>query len=252
MSVEAINHTACVYFLSHPGTDYNGLLKIGKHSKGTPYDRIKTLDSTGMLESFVCEAFIQCKNATQLELRIHKILNEYRHKKEFFKISLDDALHIIRNSLTAEELYDLNIRVEKITISDYKGNKARSATQTLLQMIDTTITRIDAMMPTKRSYFDGEGAEQVQALERLKHTLKDLRHRILRDRQDKVDEIKSLHERYMQDNSPCSLESYNKMKRDVRGDDEETKKDIKDVNEEIDYIQLHWHVVDGVLKKRIT
>jgi len=112
--------------------------------------------------------------------------------------------------------------------------------QTLINAIDATINRIEAMMPTNRHNFEPE-LTIVHELEIYKRTLEQLKENIMFSRQAIIDELETLQGEYR-----------DKIQNDLDLDDKAAKKEIKGVNVEIDKIQQHWHLVDGVLKKRIT
>ncbi len=112
--------------------------------------------------------------------------------------------------------------------------------QTLINAIAAAINRIEAMMPTNRHDFEPE-LTIVHELEIYKRTLEQLKDNIMFSRQAIIDELETL-----------QGEHRDKIQTDLELDDKLAKKKIKDVNVEIDKIQQYWHVVNGVLKKRIT
>ena len=81
--------------MSNPA--YPGSLKIGQTSKD-PEERRKDLGSTGVLEDFVLEYYAFVEDYELLEIKVHKELNDVRYKenKEFFKISVPEAIKTIR------------------------------------------------------------------------------------------------------------------------------------------------------------
>ena len=84
-----------IYIMSNPA--YPGNLKIGQTSKD-PEERRKDLGSTGVLEDFVLEYYAFVEDYELLEIKVHKELNDVRYKenKEFFKISVPEAIKTIR------------------------------------------------------------------------------------------------------------------------------------------------------------
>lgn len=112
--------------------------------------------------------------------------------------------------------------------------------QTLINAIDAAINRIEAMMPTNRPSFEPE-LTIVHELEIYKHTLEQLKKDIMFRRQAIIDELEAL-----------QGEHRDKIQFDLDLDDKAAKKEIKSVNVEIDKIQQSWHMVNGVLNKRIT
>ncbi len=112
--------------------------------------------------------------------------------------------------------------------------------QTLINAIDATINRIDALMPTNKPYYDNDALTIVDTLEGHKRTLKQLKDTVMSSRQAIVDEIETLQGEHRE-----------KIQDDLEQDDKDTKKEIKNVNTDIDKIQGLWYLVDGVLKKRV-
>ena len=84
-----------IYIMSNPA--HSGLLKIGQTSKD-PLVRRKDLSSTGVPEEFVIEYQALVSNYRRQEKYIHQKLTKARltDKKEFFKVSVPEAINTIR------------------------------------------------------------------------------------------------------------------------------------------------------------
>ena len=96
-----------IYIMSNPS--HPGLLKIGQTGRD-PDIRRKNLSSTGVPQEFVIEYQALSSDYEALERKIHRILSDVRLSKgkEFFKISVPEAIHIIR------EVAENKIEYEKI------------------------------------------------------------------------------------------------------------------------------------------
>ncbi len=86
-----MNKSGYIYFASNPSVP--GLLKNGA-TKESPSRRLPGLHTTGVPTPFVLEVFLRVRNSFQVETRVHELLAQTRHaaNREFFQISLDDAL----------------------------------------------------------------------------------------------------------------------------------------------------------------
>jgi hypothetical protein len=108
-----------VYILSNKAMP--GLLKIG-YTMNTVEARVKDLSSaTGVPSEFYIEYQVECRDAAGLEALVHKSLQNFRHNgsREFFSVSLADAVSVIRKHAT--EIIDEEIAVSAETI-DYVRN----------------------------------------------------------------------------------------------------------------------------------
>jgi hypothetical protein len=87
-----------IYCFSNPSMP--GLLKIGATTR-TPEDRAKELFTTGVAVPFQVEFSRRVSSVFEKEKQIHKILETYRiPSREFFGISVDNALKVIDSHLT--------------------------------------------------------------------------------------------------------------------------------------------------------
>jgi len=81
-----------VYVLSNKSMP--GLLKIG-YSKHGGFSRARQLETTGVPEPFNLEFEIYVHDMVFVESEVHRKLGEHRYSKEFFKVSLSDAVSAI-------------------------------------------------------------------------------------------------------------------------------------------------------------
>lgn len=93
-----------VYVLSNKAMP--GLLKIG-YTMNTVEGRVKELSSaTGVPSEFFIEYQVECRDAARVEALVHESFHNSRHNssREFFSISLADAVDVIRKH--AKEIID--------------------------------------------------------------------------------------------------------------------------------------------------
>ena len=107
--------------MSNPA--YPGSLKIGQTSKD-PEERRKDLGSTGVLEDFVLEYYAFVEDYELLEIKVHKELNDVRYKenKEFFKISVPEAIKTIRRVAEDRIEFEKDFSKQK-SVSNSSRNK---------------------------------------------------------------------------------------------------------------------------------
>ena len=117
-----------IYIMSNPA--HLGLLKIGQTSKD-PLVRRKDLSSTGVPEEFVIEYQALTSDYRRQEKLIHQKLNKVRYssKKEFFSITVPEAINIIREQLGDKIKYE---EVFHVTPKELKtASKRKSLKMTL-------------------------------------------------------------------------------------------------------------------------
>lgn len=87
---------------------HGNLLKIGMSSKDPSTYRVKELYSTGVPTDFEVEYVAFVDDHKSMERQIHKALNEFRPNKnrEFFELSLLEALIIVKGVIAPFLLYD--------------------------------------------------------------------------------------------------------------------------------------------------
>ncbi len=88
------------YIYCFSNSSMPGLLKIGATTR-TPEDRAKELFTTGVAVPFQIEFSRHVSSVFEKEKQIHKILETYRiPSREFFAISVDNALKVIDSHLS--------------------------------------------------------------------------------------------------------------------------------------------------------
>ena len=109
-----------LYVMSNPM--HPSLLKIGQTSKD-PNIRRSDLNSSGVPEEFIIEYYAFVEDYVQLELEVHTELNEVRYKenREFFEISVQEAVNSIR-SVAGDR-----IEFEKVFYNDSEANNDSEA-----------------------------------------------------------------------------------------------------------------------------
>lgn len=110
-SIKKIN--GFVYILSNKLMP--GILKIGFTERRVE-DRVQELNkSTGVPSDFDIEVYFPTDSPSENEARVHKLLSEFRIKnKEFFKISLDQALRIMSKVFVfSPVVFNENVSVPK-------------------------------------------------------------------------------------------------------------------------------------------
>jgi len=85
-----------VYVLSNPSMP--GMVKIG-YTNNEPDVRVKEINrATGIPTDFIVEFALPCVNGYEVEQLVHEELEDLRvnNRKEFFKISVEDAVYLIQ------------------------------------------------------------------------------------------------------------------------------------------------------------
>lgn len=96
-----------IYVISNVGSFGEDVYKIGMTRRLDPLDRVKELGDASVPFHFDVHAIIYSENAPQLEYELHKRfserrLNKVNHKKEFFKITLDEIESFVNEHADAE------------------------------------------------------------------------------------------------------------------------------------------------------
>ena len=117
--------------MSNPA--HSGLLKIGQTSKD-PLVRRKDLSSTGVPEEFVIEYQALTSDYRRQEKLIHQKLSKVRHsgKKEFFSVTVPEAINIIREQLGDKIKYE---EVFHVTPEELKTTSKRKSLKITLRFI---------------------------------------------------------------------------------------------------------------------
>lgn len=114
-----------IYIMSNPA--HPDIQKIGQTAKD-PEERRKELGSTGVLEDFVLEYRALSEDYESLEREIHRSLSHLRHRqeREFFRISVPEAIHIIKeiagDRIESEKVYYVSPE-ELLKIEEKKKKK---------------------------------------------------------------------------------------------------------------------------------
>ena len=96
-----------IYVISNLGSFGKDVYKIGMTRRLDPLDRIRELGDASVPFQFDIHAIIYSENAPQLEYELHKKfaerrLNRVNHRKEFFRVSLDEIEAFVKEHANAE------------------------------------------------------------------------------------------------------------------------------------------------------
>jgi len=120
-----------VYIISNIGSFGEDVYKIGMTRRLEPSDRVKELSSASVPFPFDVHAMIFCNNAPELESRLHKGLEDSRMnkenlRKEFFRVSLDEIVRVVRETDAELKIGSSEITFTKIAeAADYRKTLAR-------------------------------------------------------------------------------------------------------------------------------
>jgi hypothetical protein len=174
-----------VYVLSYPGSNK---LKIG-HSLD-PFNRAKDIGGTKAPENPHVEAFFWCSERREdVERGAHRLAHSSRHNGEWFDISIDRALDVIRDAA-------INARVEVQLVYDLSETEKKIKAQ---QEVDVELARLDADQKAKRlEEVDRQGALRKAVVEKQERDFKPEPEadRLERVRVWKLNEVGRLQERY--------------------------------------------------------
>lgn len=92
-----------VYDISNIGSFGEGIYKIGLTRRLEPYDRVKELGDASVPFEFDVHAMIFSDDAPTLESTLHRHfrdreLNKVNHRKEFFKVDIDEIEEVVKNN----------------------------------------------------------------------------------------------------------------------------------------------------------
>lgn len=79
-----------------------GLLKVGFSTKD-PWLRVEELNGTGLPHPFKVEYDVIVHGPKEVEQAVHRSLSKEHEAKEFFRLSLADAIITVREVVTAQE-----------------------------------------------------------------------------------------------------------------------------------------------------
>jgi len=96
-----------IYVISNVGSFGEDVYKIGMTRRLDPLDRVRELGDASVPFQFDIHAIIYSENAPQLEYELHKKfaerrLNRVNHRKEFFRVSLDEIEAFVKGHANAE------------------------------------------------------------------------------------------------------------------------------------------------------
>jgi len=96
-----------IYVISNLGSFGEDVYKIGMTRRLDPLDRVRELGDASVPFQFDIHAIIYSENAPQLEYELHKRfaerrLNRVNHRKEFFKVSLEEIEAFVKEHANAE------------------------------------------------------------------------------------------------------------------------------------------------------
>jgi len=97
-SMAQITREGHVYIISNIGSFGENVLKIGLTRRTDPMERVRELGDAAVPFQFDVHAMIPAKDAPSLENALHKKfdlkrLNKVNHRKEFFRVTLDEIAH---------------------------------------------------------------------------------------------------------------------------------------------------------------
>jgi hypothetical protein len=120
-----------VYIISNIGSFGEDIYKIGMTRRLEPMDRVKELGDASVPFPFDVHAMIFCENAPELESRLHKRfdnrrMNKANDKKEFFRVSLEEVVEVVREIDKELEICKSEVRFTKVAEAvDYRKTLAK-------------------------------------------------------------------------------------------------------------------------------
>jgi hypothetical protein len=107
MSMAQMTKVGHIYVITNIGAFGEDVVKIGMTRRLDPLDRVKELGDASVPFQFDIHAIIYSENAPQLENELHKRfhdrrLNKINHRKEFFKVSLDEIELFVNEHINAK------------------------------------------------------------------------------------------------------------------------------------------------------
>jgi hypothetical protein len=120
-----------VYVISNIGSFGEDIYKIGMTRRLEPMDRVKELGDASVPFPFDVHAMIYCENAPELENRLHKYFNHRRmnkenNRKEFFKVSSEEIVRVIREIDQELKISNSEIKFTKVAeAAEYRKTLAK-------------------------------------------------------------------------------------------------------------------------------
>lgn len=121
-----------VYIISNIGSFGENIYKIGMTRRERPEDRVKELGDASVPFPFDVHAMISCKNAPELESRLHKIfdskrVNSVNIRKEFFRVSLEEIIEAVKTIDKETQTCTSEIKITKIAeAAEYRKSLAKA------------------------------------------------------------------------------------------------------------------------------
>ena len=167
-----------IYIMSNPA--HPDIQKIGQTNKD-PNERRRELGTTGVLEDFVLEYRALTEDYVSLEREIHRSLSHLRHRKEreFFKISIPEAIEKIRevagNRIESDKAYYVSPE-ELQSIKDEKQRKISEEAEAKAQALkeEQKIKFLNFEKKAKELAEESDKRKEEEAREKELKSVKDI------------------------------------------------------------------------------
>jgi hypothetical protein len=120
-----------VYIISNIGSFGENVYKIGVTRRLVPEERVKELGDASVPFPFDIHAMIPCKNAPELESRLHKIFDNKRVngvnvRKEFFRVSLKEIAEAVKQIDEELQTCTSELKITKVAeAAEYRKSLAK-------------------------------------------------------------------------------------------------------------------------------
>ncbi len=120
-----------VYIISNIGSFGEDVYKIGMTRRIEPMERVKELGGASVPFPFDVHAMIFCENAPAVESCLHrrfnsKRMNKENERKEFFRVSLDEIVRVVRETDEELKICKSEVIFTKVAeAADYRKTLAR-------------------------------------------------------------------------------------------------------------------------------
>lgn len=134
-----------IYVVSNIGSFGEGVYKIGMTRRLEPMDRVKELGDASVPFRFDAHAMVYCENAPTVEKTLHEVFNQHRinlanHRKEFFRVSLDDIKkELCKFVPDADIVTDVEAQEYHETLAMMEGSKGQNSTDKALDAFPVEI-----------------------------------------------------------------------------------------------------------------
>jgi hypothetical protein len=110
ISMAQLTKVGHIYVISNIGSFGEDIYKIGLTRRLDPHDRVRELGDASVPFQFDVHAIIYSENAPQLEYELHeqfkdRRLNRINHRKEFFRISLEEIEAFVKQHTNADIMF---------------------------------------------------------------------------------------------------------------------------------------------------